>query len=762
MSPTRADAFPGDPPVTPALVAEHGLKDTEYAQITALLGRGPTFTELGIFSALWSEHCSYKHSRPILRQFPTTGERVLQGPGENAGVLRLVDGWAVAFKIESHNHPSAVEPYQGAATGVGGILRDVFTMGARPVALLNSLRFGPLDVPRNRYLLAGVVRGVGDYGNCVGVPTLGGEVDFAPSYSGNPLVNAMCVGLLREDQLMRAVASGPGNILLAVGAKTGRDGIHGASFASEELTAQSESRRPQVQVGDPFTEKLLLEASLELIASGHIVAIQDMGAAGLTSSSAEMAARGGVGVEIDIDLVPTREPGMTPYEILLSESQERMLVVAPPDRVGQVRDLVAQWELEATPIGRVTNDGMYRVRHGGTVVAEIPGRELVEDCPVYAPAAREAEGAVHRRSARPTAPDPDPAQALRRLLDEPAVASKRWVYEQYDSTVQASTALGPGGDGGVLRIADTGAGLALATDGNARYVLLDPYEGGKAAVAEAARNLAVTGALPIGITNCLNFGSPERPEIFYQFREACRGIADACRALGTPVTGGNVSFYNESPTGAVDPTPVIGMVGLLEDVGRVVRPWFAHPGHLVVLLGTTRGHLGGSAYWAHVLGTVAGSPPPVALDAERRLVELLVAAGRGGLLASAHDASDGGLALALAEACIGGPYAAASLGADLDLTALQGDLSAAALLFGEDHGRAIVSLAPERRDGLLALAREHGVPASVIGKVLDQGARLQVRLREQAVSLPVDELRDLYARAIPRRMASLPAQEAAD
>ena len=748
--------------MTPALVAEHGLNSGEYAQIEALLGRAPTFTELGIFSALWSEHCSYKHSRPILKQFPTTSPRVLQGPGENAGVLRLVDGWAVAFKIESHNHPSAVEPYQGAATGVGGILRDVFTMGARPVALLNSLRFGPLAVPRNRYLLAGVVRGIGDYGNCVGVPTLGGEVDFAPSYSGNPLVNAMCVGLLREHQLMRAVASGPGNVLLAVGAKTGRDGIHGASFASAELTAQSESRRPQVQVGDPFTEKLLLEASLELIASGHIVAIQDMGAAGLTSSSAEMAARGGVGVEIDVALVPTREPGMTPYEILLSESQERMLVVAPPERVPHVQQIAGKWELAATPIGRVTEDGMYRVRHADTVVAEIPGRQLVEDCPVYTPQAGEAEGAARRRAARPAAAEPGPAEALRRLLDEPSIASKRWVYEQYDSTVQAATALGPGGDGGVVRIPDTDAALAMTTDGNARYVLLDPYEGGKAAVAEAARNLAVTGAMPIGITNCLNFGSPERPEIFYQFREACRGIAEACRALETPVTGGNVSFYNESPAGAVDPTPVIGMLGLLEDVSLLVRPWLAEPGHLIVLLGVTRGHLGGSAYWAHVLDSVAGSPPPVDLDAERRLVGLLVALARARLLTSAHDVSDGGVAVALAEACIGAPYAETSLGADLDLTGLQHGLSAAALLFGEDHGRAIVSLEPARRDAVLTLAREHGVAATVVGKVLATPARLQIRLRGATLSLPVSELRELYARAIPRRMASLPAQEAAD
>ncbi len=439
---TRATSFPGDPPITPQLVRDHNLTPEEYHRIEAMLERAPTFAELGVFSALWSEHCSYKHSKPILQTFPTTGPQVAQGPGENAGVLRLPDGWAVAFKIESHNHPSAVEPYQGAATGVGGILRDVFTMGARPVALLNSLRFGPLDDARNRYIAAGVVRGVGDYGNCVGVPTLGGEVDFGPSYSGNPLVNAMCVGLLKEKDLMRAAAHGVGNVLLVVGSRTGRDGIHGAAFASEELTHESERRRPQVQVGDPFTEKLLLEASLELIASGHIVAIQDMGAAGLTSSSAEMAAKGGVGVEIDLSLVPTREPGMTPYEILLSESQERMLVVAKADRVPGVQAIAAKWELSATPIGRVTDDGLYRATWKGQVVVEIPGRRLIDDCPVYHSEAQEDPAVARLRAERPAPRSPLPAldEMLLKLLDHPPVASKRWVYEQYDSTVQASSA----------------------------------------------------------------------------------------------------------------------------------------------------------------------------------------------------------------------------------------------------------------------------------------------------------------------------------
>jgi phosphoribosylformylglycinamidine synthase len=627
--PPHAEPFPGERTVTPAVVREHNLNDREYERILALLGRTPTLTELGIFSALWSEHCSYKHSKPVLRTFPTTGPNVVQGPGENAGVLRLPQGWAVAFKIESHNHPSAVEPYQGAATGAGGILRDVFTMGARPVALLNSLRFGPLDQPRNRYLFGGVVRGVGDYGNCVGVPTLGGEVGFAPGYTGNPLVNAMCVGLLREADLMRARAHGVGNVLLAVGSRTGRDGIHGASFASEELSEKSDARRPQVQVGDPFTEKLLLEATLELIEAGLVVAVQDMGAAGLTSSSAEMAARGGVGVELDTSLVPVREEGMTPYEIMLSESQERMLVVAEPARVPEIRAVCARWELSATPVGRITDDGIFRVMHGGRVVAAIPGQPLVDDCPIYEPESRESAEARVRRAARPADASPvDPQASLVRLLDTPNIASKRWVFEQYDSTVQAATVIAPGGDAGVIEVPGTGFGLALTVDCNARLVALDPYEGGKAAVAEAARNIACTGAIPLGVTDCLNFGNPEKPEIFYQFIEACRGIADACRAFETPVTGGNVSFYNESPTGAVDPTPTIGMVGLLPRVADRVPAHFRQPTDTIIVLGATGGELGGSAYWAEVLNFVGGQPARIELAAEVRLQRLLAAAAR--------------------------------------------------------------------------------------------------------------------------------------
>jgi len=751
---TRAVPFPGDPPITPELVRDHNLTDQEYGLIEALLGRAPTFAELGVFSALWSEHCSYKHSRPILQTFPTAGPQVVQGPGENAGVLRLPDGWAVAFKIESHNHPSAVEPYQGAATGVGGILRDVFTMGARPVALLNSLRFGPLEDARNRYLLAGVVRGVGDYGNCVGVPTLGGEVDFGRSYSGNPLVNAMCVGLLREADLITAAAHGVGNVLVVVGSSTGRDGIHGASFASEELTHASERRRPQVQVGDPFTEKLLLEASLELIASGHIVAIQDMGAAGLTSSSAEMAAKGGVGVEIDLSRVPTREPGMTPYEILLSESQERMLVVAKADRVADVQAIAAKWELTAKPIGRVTDDGMYRATWKEQVVVEIPGRRLIDDCPVYHLEAREdpAVAELRRGTPHPASRIPHPADVLLTLLDHPAIASKRWVYEQYDSTVQASTVIAPGGDAGVIRVREAEFGLAVTTDGNSRYVALDPYEGGKAAVVEAARNVACTGGRPLGITDCLNFGSPERPSVLYQFREACRGIADACRVLETPVTGGNVSFYNESPSGAVDPTPVIGMVGLLARADRAVPSHARSPGDVVFVLGETQAELGGSVLWEALHGFVGGVPPRVDLAAERRLVDFLVAGAERALFRSAHDCSQGGLGVALAEVAMSGPYDDTGFGLDVDLTTYGLRLAALELLFSESHGRAVVTCQPARAAAVVALAQELGVLAHRAGTVGERGGALRLRLRDARVEHPVDRLREVYFSGLARRM----------
>ena len=753
-TPPAASPFPGDLPVTAALVREHKLNEREYAAIVAMLGRTPTMTELGVFSALWSEHCSYKHTKPVLRTFPTEGPQVVQGPGENAGVLRLPDGWAVAFKIESHNHPSAVEPYQGAATGVGGILRDVFTMGARPVAVLNSLRFGPLDDQRNRYLFAGVVKGVGDYGNCVGVPTLGGEVTFSPGYSGNPLVNAMCVGILREADLITARAHGVGNILMTVGARTGRDGIHGASFASEDLSAESEARRPQVQVGDPFTEKLLLEASLELITSRTIVAIQDMGAAGLTSSSSEMAARGGVGVELDTSLVPLREAGMTPYEILLSESQERMLLVVEPHRVGEVQAICAKWELNGTAIGTITDDGLFRVVHDGITVAAIPGERLVNGVPMYHPDAVESPEAIARRTAGPSAaPKVNLTEALSVLLDDPTIASKRWVFDQYDSTVQANTILGPGGDAGVFLVEGTNFGLAVSVDCPNRYVALDPYQGGKMTVAEAARNVACTGAVPLGITNCLNFGNPDKPDIFFQFKEAVRGMGEACRVFNTPVTGGNVSLYNESPTGAIDPTPTVGLVGLLEDVTTRIPSGFQRPGDLIGLLGSTAGHLGGSMYWWLVRSFLGGPPPPCDLAAERNLQRFLAAAAKARLLRSAHDCADGGLAVAVAECCVGAPHGHGTLGAGIHLEQRPGT-EADALLFGEDGARAVISFDPGLVDSVRALAQEHGVPFAVTGSVGAPAGDLRITVGTAAMAWQTGDLRRTYFTAIPRRMSA--------
>ena len=752
--PTKTvEARPGDPQITPALISEHGLTTEEYQKLVDMLGREPTFTELGIVSALWSEHCSYKHSRPLLKNLPTKAPHVLQGPGENAGVIAIGDGLAVAFKIESHNHPSAVEPYQGAATGVGGILRDVFTMGARPIAMLNSLRFGSLDSPRVRYLLGGVVKGIGDYGNCVGIPTVAGEVAFDPSYEGNPLVNAMCVGLLREDELIRAVAQGIGNPIIAVAAGTGRDGIHGASFASEDLSAQSDAKRPRVQVGDPFTEKLLLEASLELIRSGTIVAIQDMGAAGLTSSSAEMAARGDVGVTIDTTKVPVRETGMTPYEILLSESQERMLVVAKRGREGEVAAILEKWDLTAAVIGEVIAEPVYRVTEGDRVVAEFPGIRLVTDCPTYTPDARESADVVALRerdvSAIPERPEErDPVWTLTQLLSSPTIASKTWVYRQYDTTVRTNTVIGPGGDAAVVRIRGTDRAIACKTDCNGRYVYLSPRVGAQIAVCEAARNVACTGARPMAITNNLNFGNPRRPEVYFQLREAVRGMGEACTALGTPVTGGNVSLYNENPTGAVYPTPVIGMIGLIDSLSHITRSQFHREGDAVVLLGEPTAELGASEYLARIHGVVAGAPPACDLAAEQALIDMLLDAIASGVIASAHDCSDGGLAVALAECCImdrNGRY-----GATIDLSAWN-SLPARAVLFGEAQGRVVVST--NLPDAVLALAKQHKVPANVIGSVGALDSPLAISAGASRLVADLAVLDDSYHEAIPRIMA---------
>ena len=743
---------PGDPAITPEIVAEHGLTHDEYEKQKAMVGREPTFTELGIISALWSEHCSYKHSRPLLKTLPTKAPHVLQGPGENAGVISIGDGLAIAFKIESHNHPSAVEPYQGAATGVGGILRDVFTMGARPIAMLNSLRFGSLDSARVRYLFSGVVKGIGDYGNCVGIPTVAGEIVFDPAYESNPLVNAMCVGLLHEKDLIRAKAEGVGNPIIAVGARTGRDGIHGASFASEDLSEESDAKRPRVQVGDPFTEKLLLEASLELIHSGHIVAIQDMGAAGLTSSSAEMAERGDVGVTIDVTKVPVREQGMTPYEILLSESQERMLVVAKKGRADKVEEILKKWDLTAAVIGEIIPEPVYRVTEVSRVVAEFPGSRLVTDCPMYTPEARESQAIVKLRERdvaqiveRPE--EADPVWTLRTLLSSPTIANKTWAYRQYDSTVRTNTVIGPGGDAGVLRIRGTNKAIAVKTDGNGRYVYLDPLQGGRIAVAEAARNVACTGARPMAITNCLNFGNPRRPEVYHQLKEAIRGIGEACTALGTPVTGGNVSLYNESPTGAVYPTPVIGMVGLIDSVDFITGSAFAFSRNDIVLLGECVDELGGSEYLATIHETVAGAPPKCDLAAEKALIDALLECIKQGIISSAHDCSDGGLGVALAECCIMNRID--PLGAEIDLSAWS-HLSMRSLLFSESQARAVLSTTDSAK--LLSIAAKYGVPARKIG-VVQEMQELRLKIGDRSFTANLADLADSYFNAIPNVMS---------
>jgi phosphoribosylformylglycinamidine synthase subunit PurL len=749
---------PGDPPITAELVAEHGLSEDEYRLIVEAVGREPTYTELGVFSALWSEHCGYKNSRPLLRELPTKAPWVLQGPGENAGVIEIGDGFAIAFKIESHNHPSAVEPYEGAATGVGGILRDVFTMGARPIATLDSLRFGSLSRPRVRYLFAGVVKGIGDYGNCVGIPNIGGEVYFDDAYEGNPLVNAMAIGLMKTDELIRGEASGVGNPIMAVGARTGRDGIHGATFASEELSEETDAKRPQVQVGDPFTEKLLLEASLELIRSGHIVGIQDMGAAGLASSSTEMAARSGTGVDIDTGLVPVREVNMTPYEILLSESQERMLVVAKAGREHEVIRILEKWELEAAVIGRVTADGMYRVRHHGVVVCEVPGHPLVNGCPTYTREAREADEVRELRAwsaaeLDTTHTEQHAGRVLLRLLAAPNIASKRWVYNQYDTTVRTNTVYAPGGDAGVLRIRGTRRGIAATVDCNGRYVYLNPRRGAMIAVAEAARNLVCVGARPRAITNNLNFGNPLKPEVYYQLREAVRGMGEACAAFETPVTGGNVSLYNESPTGAIYPTPTIGMIGVLDDVEKFLKLEFRNDGDTIILLGSNTAELGGSEYLKVVHGLVAGDAPVVDLDGERRLQELVLALNEERLLSSAHDCAEGGLAVCLAESAMAGD---ARWGVDVEL---HDTIPAAPLLFGEAQGRIVVSCAPAAAETVIATAARMGVPAARLGSVVRRHGRFVVRVAGRGlIDLPVSSLHEIWSTAIPRLMERAAAE----
>jgi len=744
--------------LTGDVVAQHGLTPDEYDRIVQFLGREPNLTELGIFSVMWSEHCSYKSSRVHLKTLPTQAPQVLQGPGENAGAVDIGDGLAAVFKIESHNHPSFIEPYQGAATGVGGIIRDIFTMGARPIALLNSLRFGPLDAPGTRRLLEGVVAGIAGYGNSIGIPTVGGEVAFEPSYARNPLVNVFCLGIARHSDIVKGVASGAGNAVYYVGAKTGRDGIHGATMASAEFDEKSAEKRPAVQVGDPFMEKLLLEACLEVMQTDALVGIQDMGAAGLTCSTTEMGARGGSGIDIDVARVPQRESGMTPYEIMLSESQERMLLVVKRGREAEVERIFDKWDLHAVRIGEVTQDGMLRVRMDGRLVAEIPNRALTDEAPLYNRPMREPEYLAeaarldldelvssHRfeRSA---------AAVLLALLASPAIGSKRWVYRQYDHMVRTNTINFPGRGAGVVRIKGTDRALALSVDGNGRYCYLNPYNGAMLAVAEAARNVACAGARPLGATNCLNFGNPERPAIMWQFARAVAGIGAACRALNVPITGGNVSLYNETDGGAIYPTPVIGVVGLLEHADCVIGRRFHRAGDAIVLIGTVGSELGGSEYLKVVHGLVRGVPPTLDLAAERSLQDLLVLLAGERLLHSAHDCSDGGLATALAECC----FETGGVGAEIAIgrarVCRDETIDIAAALFGETPSRVIVSAGPEHVGTILAHAAAAGVPARLVGQTGGRALRIAVE-REMIIDLPIDEAERAWDAALEHYFA---------
>jgi phosphoribosylformylglycinamidine synthase len=746
-------------PVDSTLLDRHGVTRDEYDRIVKALGREPTLTELGIFSVMWSEHCSYKSSRIHLRKLPTEGPRVLQGPGENAGAVDIGDGLAAVFKIESHNHPSFIEPYQGAATGVGGIIRDIFTMGARPIALMNSLRFGELDGAdgaRTRRTVEGVVAGIAGYGNSIGIPTVGGEIAFDDRYAGNPLVNVFCLGIAAADALVKGTASGIGNPVYYVGSKTGRDGIHGATMASAEFDDKSAEKRPAVQVGDPFMEKLLLEACLELMQTDALVGVQDMGAAGLTCSTCEMGSRGGAGIEIDVMHVPQRESGMTAYEIMLSESQERMLLAVKKGREAEVERIFEKWDLHAAHIGSVTDDGLMRVKDHGTVVAEIPNSALVDAAPVYnRPTSRPAYLDDVQRLDLRVLSAVAPVDALRALLASPTVASKRWVYRQYDHMVRTNTIVLAGMGAGVVRVKGTARALAMSVDGNGRYCYLDPRRGAMLAVAEAARNVACAGATPIGATNCLNFGNPERPEIMWQLVEAIEGIAAACRALDVPITGGNVSLYNETNGEAIYPTPVLGVVGVIDDAAKVVARAFRNEGEEIVLLGEGFGELGGSEYLKALHQVVKGQPPVLDLERERRLIDLLGQAASARLLRSAHDCSDGGLAVTLAECA----FDTGGCGFEVDAPELQQTDSAStipatpwailAALFGESASRAVVSVRPGDRAALLQMAAEAGVPAQPIGKT--GGTRLVIRCGGEAViDLAVAEAERIWTTAIAR------------
>jgi phosphoribosylformylglycinamidine synthase len=762
---------PADPVVTAELVRRHGLTGEEFGRIKNILGREPNFTELGIFSVMWSEHCSYKNSKKELKKFPTTGPNILVKAGEeNAGVVDIGDGWAIAFKMESHNHPSAIEPFQGAATGVGGIIRDIFTMGARPEFCLNSLHFGPITdknskseirnpkLAENRRLFTGVVSGIAHYGNCVGIPTIGGEIYFDESFEGNPLINVFCLGVLRHEQLARGTAQGEGNPVFYVGAETGRDGLAGAAFASRELTEQSREDRPAVQVGDPFKEKLLLEACLELLARDAVAGIQDMGAAGLTCSTCETASRAGSGIEIDLAKVPKREPGMTPYEIMLSESQERMLIIAKRGKENLVREIFDKWDVPCAEIGRVTDDGMMRVRNNGAIAAEIPAKPLAQEAPLYSRKAKPvAVSSLTERRLQKISNH----EALRQLLRDPTIASKNWVYRQYDHTVRTGTVVKPGSDAAVFFVRYANKILAATTDCNSLYCAVDPREGGKIAVAEAARNLTCSGARPLAVTDCLNFGNPYKPGNFWQLREAVEGVAEACRAFGTPVTGGNVSLYNESPAGVVDPTPTIGMVGLIDDEKYITTQWFKEAGDVIILVGTVAAVydrrtenelLGGSRYLKVCHGLKIGPPPHVDLAHEIKVQNSVRDLIRQGLVKSAHDCSEGGLAVAVAECCFNPEKL---FGAEIDCShgpAGRSDRTShsdvATVLFNESQSRIVVSVAPSDLEKTISILRESAVPFEQLGKVTAE--ELCIRVNDETFHWPITDLYDDWWNAIRR------------
>ncbi len=732
--------------IDPKLLADHNLTLQEYETIVALIGRDPNITELGIFSLMWSEHCSYKSSKASLRKLPTKGNRVIQGPGENAGIIDIGGGLAIVFKIESHNHPSFIEPFQGAATGVGGILRDIFTMGARPIALLDSLRFGPLSIPRNRAIMDGVVGGIASYGNSIGVPTVGGEVYFNEVYSNNPLVNVFCLGLVEKEKIFYARAEGAGSPVLYVGSKTGRDGIHGATMASAEFGKETEQKRPNVQVGDPFKEKLLLEACLEVMEKGLIVGIQDMGAAGLTCSTTEMPAKSGTGISINLDLVPQREEGMTPYEIMLSESQERMLIVARKENVAEVQKIFAKWDLDAVSIGEVTAERNLKVSFRGETVVDIPVDAVVNLCPVYRRPSRKPASLISLQKLILPPPPEDLNSVLLEIVGSPNIADKEWVFRQYDHMVQTNTVLLPGADAAVLRIKGQKTGLAMTLDGNALYCRLDPRTGGAIAVAEACRNLACVGAAPLGVTNCLNFGNPEKPEIMWQFKKVIEGMAEACRTFKIPVTGGNVSFYNDTEGVSIHPTPVLGVVGLLDDLDKSARPGFQDDGDILVLLGETREELGGSEYLRTIHGLERGRPPGIDLEREKGVQEVCREAIGRGLVRSAHDLSEGGLAVCAAECCL---LSGKKIGCVIEI---EDKIRPDALLFSESQSRILVSTAAPLLPQLLKLAEERDIPARAIGQAA--GKKLIIRQDgREIVSLPVEKLYETWKKAVPESLS---------